>query len=60
MSTFVREKEHLQRALLFLIKSKEKASGKPLFAGRIIMVNMLHQLEHVRHGFDNLKVAISL
>jgi len=24
------------------------------------MVNTLHQLEHVRRGFDNLKVAISM
>ena len=59
MSGFVREKEHLRRALVFLTLSKGKGCGKSI-AGRTIMVNTLHRLEHVRHGFDNLKVAISV
>jgi hypothetical protein len=46
MSTFVPEKEHLWHALLFLFNKKKKAVES--------------HLEHVRHCFDNLKVAISM
>jgi hypothetical protein len=55
MSTFMPEKEHLQHALLFLFNQKKKA----VESHRVLVVNTLHRIEHVGHGFDNLKVAIS-
>jgi hypothetical protein len=53
MSKFVPEKEHLRQALLFLFNQKKKA----VESHRLLVVNMLHSLGHVRHHFDNLKMV---
>ena len=50
-SKFVPEKEHLRHALLFLFNQKKKT----VESYHLLMVNTLHRLEYVRHGFDNLK-----
>jgi Transposase. len=56
MSKFVPEKEHLRQALLFLFNQKKTAAE----SHRLLVLNTLHWIEHVRHGFDNLKMAISM
>ena len=60
MSSFVSEKEHLRHALLFLFNQKKKAIESHRLLVETGMVNTLHRLEHVRHGFDNLKMVISM
>ena len=53
MSKFVPEKEHLRHALLFLFNQKKTA-----VESHSLLVESYEQ--HVKYGFDNLNVAISV
>jgi hypothetical protein len=55
MPKFVLEKWHLRHALLLFNQKKKAVESHCL-----LVVNTLHWLEHVKHGFDNLKMAISM
>ena len=42
------------------LQSPLNQNKKALESHRLLVVNRLHRLQHVRHGFNNLKIVISM